>query len=176
MFNNSGHCAHIRPIIGCKGNDYITGSQRIGRNGATMYGFALYTLLERLVLRRFAIVHETGIGNFKGLIGAVKADLRIWFLENPKNIFSDGIRNRRTPLATTPTPNAATALRNGWIMNGMTFLCITDAWNSRYGFGGQRHSRPLAAISCHLIANPLLQANNGFTLQAKRIINTKISI
>ncbi len=27
---------------------------------------------------------------------------------------------------------------------------------------------PLPTISCHLIANPLFQANNGFTLQAKR--------
>lgn len=127
MFNNSGHCAHIRPIIGCKGNDYITGSQRIGLSEATMCDFALYALSERFRLRRFAIVHETGIGNFKGLIGAVKTDLRIWFLENPKNIFSDGIRNRRTPLATTPTPNVATALRNGWIMDGIPFLCTTDA-------------------------------------------------
>ena len=32
-----------------------------------MYVFALYTLPERFALRRFAIVHETGIGNFKGL-------------------------------------------------------------------------------------------------------------
>ena len=77
MFNNSGHCAHIRPIIGCKGNGYKTDSQRIGRSEATMYGFALYTLPERFALRRFAIVHETGIGNFKGLIGAVRTDLRI---------------------------------------------------------------------------------------------------
>ena len=37
-------------------------------------------------------------------------------------------------------------------------------------------SRPSAATSCHLIENPLFQANNGFILQAKRIINTKISI
>jgi len=101
-----------------------------------MYDFTLYTLPERFRLRRFAIVYETGIGNFKGLIGAVGADLRIWLLENPKNIFSDGIRNRRTPLTATLTPNAATPLRNGWIMDGMTFLCITDAWNSRHGFGG----------------------------------------
>jgi hypothetical protein len=56
-----------------------------------MYGFALYALPERFRLHRFAIVHETGIGNFKGLIGAVGADLRIWLLENLKNIFSDGI-------------------------------------------------------------------------------------
>lgn len=175
MFNNSGHCAHIRPIIGCKGNGYRTGSQSIGRNGATMYGFALYTLLEWLVLRRLAIVDETKIGISKSLIEVVRADLRIWLLGNPKDTFSDDIINRRTPLATTLTPNAATQVRNGWIMQNFAFLCITDAWNSRYGFGGQRHSRPLAATSCHLIANPLLQANNGFTLQAKRIINAKIS-
>lgn len=92
-----------------------------------MCDFALYALSERFRLRRFAIVHETGIGNFKGLIGAVKTDLRIWFLENPKNIFSDGIRNRRTPLATTPTPNATTQMRSGWIMDGIPFLCTTDA-------------------------------------------------
>ena len=84
MFNNSGHCAHIRPIIGCKGNGYKTGSQRIGRNGATMYGFALYTLLERFALRRFAIVHETGIGNFKGLIGAVRADFKDMAFRKPE--------------------------------------------------------------------------------------------
>lgn len=77
MFNNSGHSAHIRPIIGCKGNGYKTDSQRIGLSGATMYDFALYALPERFMLRRFAIVHETGIGNFKGLIGAVRTDLRI---------------------------------------------------------------------------------------------------
>ena len=75
-----------------------------------MYGFALYTLPERFALRRFAIVHETGIGNFKGLIGAVRADLRIWLLGNPKDIFSGGIRNRRTPRSATPTPNAATLM------------------------------------------------------------------
>lgn len=136
MFNNSGHCAHIRPIIGCKGNGYKTDSQRIGLSGATMYDFALYALPERFMLRRFAIVHETGIENFKGLIGAVRADLRIWLLGNPKNIFSGGIEIRRTPLATTPTPNTATQMRNGWIMGGMTFLYITDAWNSCHGFGG----------------------------------------
>ena len=44
---------------------------------ATMYGFALYTLPERFALRCFAVVHETDIGIFKGLIGAVGADLRI---------------------------------------------------------------------------------------------------
>jgi len=56
--------------------------------------------------------------------------------EKQKNIFSDGIRNRRTPLATTPTPNAATQVQSGWIMQNFTFLCITDTWNSRHGFGG----------------------------------------
>ena len=141
-----------------------------------MYGFALCALPERYRLRYFAIVHEMGIGNFKGLIGAVGVDLRIWLLENPKDIFSNGIRNRRTPLATTPAPNAATQVRSGWIIGGMTFFCTTDAWNSRYGFGKQRHSRPLAATSCHQIVKPLSYTNNGFTLQAKRIINTKISI
>lgn len=49
-----------------------------------MYGFALYALPERFRLRRFAIVHETGIGNFKGLIGAVRADLRIWLFRKPE--------------------------------------------------------------------------------------------
>ena len=101
-----------------------------------MYGFALYALPKRYRLRRFAIVHETGIGNFKGLIGAVRADLRIWLLGNQKNIFSDGIRNRRTPQATTPTPNAATQVQSGRIMPDFAFLCSTDAWNRRYGFGG----------------------------------------
>ena len=33
--------------------------------------------------------------------------------EKQKNIFSDGIKNRRTPLATTPTLDAATQVRNG---------------------------------------------------------------
>ena len=141
-----------------------------------MYGFALYALPERFALRRFTVVHETGIGNFKGLIVSVGANLRIWLLGNPKDIFSGGIGIRRTPLATTPTPNAATQVRSGWIIGGMTFLCITDAWNSRYGFGKQRHSRPLAATSCHQTAKPLFYTGNGFTLQAKRIINTKISI
>mgnify|MGYP001068558549 CR=1 FL=1 len=141
-----------------------------------MYGFALYALPERFRLRRFAIVHETGIGNFKGLIGAVGANLRIWLLGNPKNILSGGIRNRRTPRSATTTPNAATQVRSGWIIGGMTFLCITDAWNSRHGVGKQRHSRPLAATSCHQTAKPLFQADNGFTLQAKRIINNKNNI
>ena len=45
---------------------------------ATMYGFALYTLPERFALRRFAIVHETGIGNFKSLNG-------VMLFEKPKN-------------------------------------------------------------------------------------------
>jgi hypothetical protein len=49
-----------------------------------MYGFALYALPERFRLRRFAIVHEMGIGNFKGLIGAVRADLRIWLFRKPE--------------------------------------------------------------------------------------------
>lgn len=86
MFNNSGHCAHIRPIIDCKGNGYKTDRQRIGLSGATMYGFAFYALAKQFMLRRFAIVHEMGIGNFKGLIGAVGADLRKYLL-----------KNRRTP-------------------------------------------------------------------------------
>lgn len=90
-----------------------------------MYGFALYTLPERFALRRFAIVHETGIGNFKGLIGAVRTDLRKCTL-----------RNRRTPQTTTSTPNAATQVQCGRIMPDFAFLCITDAWNSRHGFGG----------------------------------------
>ena len=76
MFNNSGHCAHIRPIIGCKGNGYKTDSQRIGLSGATMYGFALYALPERFRLRRFAVVHKTAYWEIKGLIGAVRENLR----------------------------------------------------------------------------------------------------
>ena len=39
-----------------------------------------------------------------------------------------------------------------------------------------RRITPLTTTCCHLIANPLFQADNGFTLQAERIINTKISI
>ena len=101
-----------------------------------MYGFALYALPERYVLHRFAIVHEMDIGIFKGLIGAVREDLRIWLLGNPKNLFSDGIRNRRTPQSATTTPNAATALRSDWFMSWIPFLCITEAWNRRYRFGG----------------------------------------
>ena len=93
-----------------------------------------------------------------------------------KKPLSRSIGIRRTPQATTPTPNAATQVQSSWIMPDFAFLCTTDAWNIRYGFGRLRHSRPLAATSCHLIANPLFHANNGFTLQAKRIINTKISI
>jgi len=49
-----------------------------------MYGFALCALAKQFMLRRFAIVHETGIGNFKGLIGAVMADLRIWLFRKPE--------------------------------------------------------------------------------------------
>lgn len=81
-----------------------------------MYGFALYTLPERFRLHRFAIVHETGIGNFKGLNGVVGTDLRKYPL-----------RIRRTPQATTTTPNAATQVRSGWIMPDFAFLCTTDA-------------------------------------------------
>ena len=80
-----------------------------------MYGFALYTLPERFRLHRFAIVHETGIGNFKGLNGVVGTDLRKYPL-----------RIRRTPQATTTTPNAATQVRSGWIMPDFAFLCSTD--------------------------------------------------
>jgi hypothetical protein len=76
MFNNVGRCAHIRPIIGCKGNGYKTDSQRIGLSGATMYGFALYALPERFRLRRFAVVHKTAYWEIKGLIGAVRENLR----------------------------------------------------------------------------------------------------
>ena len=165
MFNNVGRCTHIRPIIGCKGNACIAGCQTNGWAMATMYGFALYTLPERFALRRFAIVYETGIGNFKGLNGVIWTDLR-----------KCSLRNRRTPQATTPTPNAATQVWSGRIMPDFAFLCITDTWNSRNGFSGLRHSRPPAATSCHLIANLLFHADNWFTLQAKRIINTKISI
>jgi hypothetical protein len=42
--------------------------------------------------------------------------------------------------------------------------------------GGQRHSLPLAATSFRLIAKPLFNADTGFTLQAKRIINAKKNI
>jgi len=49
-----------------------------------MYVFALYTLPERFALRRFAIVHETGIGNFKGLIGAVRADFKDMAFRKPE--------------------------------------------------------------------------------------------
>lgn len=38
------------------------------------------------------------------------------------------------------------------------------------------HSLPLAATSCRLIAKPLFNADTGFTLQAKRIINNKSKI
>lgn len=67
MFNNSGHCAHIRPIIGCKGNGYKTDSQMIGLNEATMYGFALYALTGRFMLHRFAIVFRIPVTRFKSL-------------------------------------------------------------------------------------------------------------
>jgi hypothetical protein len=80
-----------------------------------MYGFALCALAKQFMLRRFAIVHETGIGNFKGLIGAVGMDLR-----------KCPLRNRRTPQVTTPTPNAATQVRSDWIMPDFAFLCSTD--------------------------------------------------
>lgn len=141
-----------------------------------MFGFALYTLPKQFRLRCFAVVHETDIGIFKGLIGMVGIDLRTWLGVKQKKPLSRSIGIRRTPQATTPTPNAATQVQSSWIMPDFAFLCTTDAWNIRYGFGRLRHSRPLAATSCHLIANPLFHANNGFTLQAKRIINTKISI
>ena len=62
MFNNVGRCAHIRPIIGCKGNVCIAGCQTNGRTVATMFGFALYALSERCVLHRFAIVREMALG------------------------------------------------------------------------------------------------------------------
>ena len=116
MFNNSGHSAHIRPIIGCKGNVCIAGCQTYGWAVATMYGFALYALPEQFALRRFAIVQETGIGKFKGLNGVVWTDLK-----------KCPLRNRRTPQATTPTPNAATQVRSGWVMPDFAFLCTTDA-------------------------------------------------
>ena len=67
MFNNVGRCAHIWPIIGCKGNVCMAGSQTNGRAVATMYGFALYTLSERFMLRRFAIVLRMSVRRFKGL-------------------------------------------------------------------------------------------------------------
>jgi len=73
-----------------------------------MYVFALYTLPERFALRRFAIVHETDIGIFKGLIGMVGIDLRTWLGVKQKKPLSRSIGIRRTPQATTPTPNAAT--------------------------------------------------------------------
>ena len=50
-----------------------------------MYGFALCALPERFALRRFAVVHKIVYREIKGLIGMVKADLRTWLLENPKN-------------------------------------------------------------------------------------------
>ena len=40
------------------------------------------------------------------------------------------------PQTATPTPNAATQVQSGWIMPDFAFLCTTDAWNSRYVFGG----------------------------------------
>lgn len=112
MFNNVGRCTHIRPIIGCKGNACIAGCQTNGWAMATMYGFALYTLPERFALRRFAIVYETGIGNFKGLNGVIWTDLR-----------KCSLRNRRTPQATTPTPNAATSLQIYCSMRTTDLLC-----------------------------------------------------
>jgi len=87
MFNNSGHSAHIRPIIGCKGNICIAGCQTNGLAVATMYGFALYALSERFRLRRFAIVHETGIRNFKGLIKCSQNNLRKCNLRNRRTYF-----------------------------------------------------------------------------------------
>ena len=81
-----------------------------------MYGFALYALQERFRLRRFAIVHEMGIGNFKDLIGVVGTDLR-----------KCPLRIRKMPQATTSTPNAATQVRSGWNMPDFAFLCITEA-------------------------------------------------
>ena len=67
MFNNVGRCAHIRPIIGCKGNVCMTGSQTNGQVVATMYGFALYALYGRFMLHRFAIVFRIPVIRFKSL-------------------------------------------------------------------------------------------------------------
>ena len=52
-----------------------------------MYSFALYALSERFRLRRFAIVHETGIRNFKGLIKCSQNNLRKCNLRNRRTYF-----------------------------------------------------------------------------------------
>ena len=46
----------------------MTGSQTNGQAVATMYGFALYTLPERFMLHRFAIVQRMSVLKFKDLI------------------------------------------------------------------------------------------------------------
>lgn len=53
-----------------------------------------------------------------------------------ESAFKTDIRNGRTPQASTPAPNAATQVQSDWIMPDFAFLCITDAWNSLYGFSG----------------------------------------
>ena len=45
----------------------MTGSQTNGQAVATMYGFALYMLPERFMLRRFAIAVWMSVIRFKGL-------------------------------------------------------------------------------------------------------------
>jgi len=79
---------------------------------------------------------RNGIRIFKGLIGMVGTDLRTWLGVKQMKLLSRSIGIRRTPQATTPTPNAATQVQSGWIMPDFAFLCTTDAWNSRYVFGG----------------------------------------
>jgi len=92
-----------------------------------MYDFALYALPKRFVLHRFVIVQEMDIGIFKGLIGMVGTDLRTWLGVKQMKLLSRSIGIRRTPQATTPTPNAATQVQSSWIMPDFAFLCITDA-------------------------------------------------
>lgn len=175
MFNNSGHCAHVWPIIGSKGNGYNTGCQTLGLAVATMCRFAFFVYNRWWIIHRFATETEYSRSIFKGLIWPDRTEIRM---------FSGSLIGKTS--CDTWNPKNATDYHIG------AKCCHGVAeWLDYAGFGFSlhrrqpegllrnmqwRHSRPVAATNCQSAVKPLSDADLGFTLQANRITNNKNSI
>ena len=145
----------------------------IGLNEATMYGFALYALTGRFMLHRFAIVFRIPVTKFKSLNSPDWAWVKGFQKGTHEKAYLGGYLKWK---------NA-----RGYHTDAKCCHAFVKRWNYERNDFSLHHGRleqplrvrrttPLPTTYCHPIANPLLQADNGFTLQAKRIINAKISI
>ena len=124
----------------------MAGSQTNGRAVATMYGFALYTLSERFMLRRFAIVLRMSVRRFKGLNSSDWAwisRLSEWLIGEAhfRRIFETEERQR--------LPDRRQMLPRKWKVIGLCRVSLSFASRALGTAVTGQWITPLPATCCH---------------------------